>query len=70
MSVLKISELIEQLQEFNPNTAIRIRVTHDLDCELVNQGVILDIDHIKKGGGLGVVVLDCSDDGHGHPKVA
>jgi hypothetical protein len=37
---------------------VRVRVTHDLDCSLVEQGPIVGIIKRKKG----LVLLDCSDD--------
>ena len=58
-----VGSLIKELQKHDPKAAVRIKVTHDLDCEIVEQGVILGAERKK-----GLILLDCTDDGHGFPR--
>ena len=52
-----VEELIAALQKMPPKAIVRVAVTHDIDCELVKRGPVLDC---RKRGKL--VILDVSDD--------
>ena len=65
---LTAGQIIEQLQKHDPNTRVRISVIHDLDCKIVNDGVIVGTS-VEGRGPKKRILLDCSDDGHGFEKM-
>lgn len=60
-----VEQLIKALERRPLKSIVRVSVIHDLDCELVKEGPIVNTEYRD-----GVVILECSDDcSHGFGSV-